>query len=146
MSSHNRFFRVLGGMNWFLVMAILLFLAPVGAWSQELGSWTTTGAMVTMHQAHSATLLQNGKVLVATGDSRGSTELYDPSALSWSATGSLAVGRYAHSATLLPDGKVLVAGGWDGSNYASSLDSAELYDPTAGTWNATGSLATARFD
>jgi hypothetical protein len=44
------------------------------------------------------------------------------------------------SATLLPSGKVRVAGGWNGDLLAS----AELYDPTAGTWSATGSLEASR--
>ena len=63
---------------------------------------------------HTATLLPNGKVLVAGGNNSGiltSAELYDPASGSWSATGSLNTARYQHTATLLPNGKVLVAGG-----------------------------------
>ena len=48
---------------------------------------------------------------------------------------------YLHTATLLPSGKVLVA---EYSQWSSTLSSAELYDPAAGTWVATGSLGTAR--
>ena len=58
---------------------------------------------------------------------------------SWATTGSLTTARVVHTATLLPNGKVLVAGG---SNGGASLASAELYDPAAGTWATTGSLAT----
>jgi hypothetical protein len=47
----------------------------------------------------------------------------------------------SHTATLLSNGKVLVAGGYNGA----ALASAELYDPTSGTWTATGSLVTPRF-
>ena len=65
---------------------------------------------------HTATLLPNGKVLVAGGyDSSGvylsSAELYDPASGTWTATGSLNTARCCHTATLLPNGKVLVAGG-----------------------------------
>ena len=47
-----------------------------------------------------------------------------------------------HTETLLLNGKVLLAGGVDSSD---PLARAELYDPTSGTWSATGSLATGRF-
>ena len=65
--------------------------------------------------AHTATLLPNGKVLVAGGFNDGgylsSAELYDPASGTWSATGSLTAARLRHTATLLPNGKVLVAAG-----------------------------------
>ena len=95
---------------------------------------------------HTATLLPNGKVLVAGGYNGGaltSAELYDPASGTWTATGSLNTARYDHTATLLPNGKVLVAGG---ISNGSDLTSAELYDPASGTWTATGSLNTARYE
>jgi hypothetical protein len=78
---------------------------------------------------HTATLLPNGKVLVAGGKDFNATvlmsaELYDPASGTWSGTGSLATGRYQHSATLLLNGKVLVAGGQN----SGAIASAELYD------------------
>ena len=98
-----------------------------------------------MRRDHTATLLPNGKVLVAGGRSGGSTlasaELYDPATGTWSATGVLATARYYHTATLLPNGKVLVAGG---ENQGDDLATAELYDPATGTWSATGALGTSR--
>ena len=78
---------------------------------------------------HTATLLPNGKVLVAAGVNDSgyltSAELYDPASGSWTATVSLNTARCAHTATLLPNGKVLVAGG---DNQRRHLTSAELYD------------------
>jgi N-acetylneuraminic acid mutarotase len=110
------------------------------------GAWTATGSLGTARYSPTATLLSNGKVLVAGGLSPGiptnSAELYDPATGTWTVTGSLATARYLHTATLLPNGKVLVAGGDDSNNIA--LADAELYDPATGSWTATGSLGTAR--
>ena len=65
-----------------------------------------------LRQFHTATLLTNGKVLVAGGTAGAgnyvtTAELYDPATGVWTATGSMSVARGSHSANLLPDGKVL---------------------------------------
>ena len=59
---------------------------------------------------------------------------------SWIPTGSLNTPRSDHTATLLRNGKVLVVGGRNGNSVPNFLNSAELYDPTTGTWSITGSL------
>src|SRR5437868_3620013 len=90
-------------------------------------TFDNTGSLNTARGVHTATLLPNGKVLVAGGYGSGvfaSAELYDPASGSWSATGSLHTARYGCTATLLPNGKVLVAGGFDGM---CSRTSAGLY-------------------
>ena len=74
--------------------------------------------MATARDYHTATLLPDGRVLVAGGfdnDKRplASAEVYDPSNGTWTAAGSMKVARVAHTATLLPDGRVLVAGGYN---------------------------------
>ena len=101
--------------------------------------WSLTGNLNAPRHGHTATLLTNGKVLVAGGASScgsrmSSAELYDPSTGTWSVTGSLHIARGCHAATLLPNGKVLIAGNCESSS------STELYDPVSGTWQPTGSF------
>ncbi|HYM11545.1 MAG TPA: kelch repeat-containing protein [Bryobacterales bacterium] len=84
---------------------------------------------------HSATLLLNGKVLIAGGYTDApmavaSAELYDPSTGTFTATGDMTTPRQGHAATLLADGRVLITGG-------SGLSNTELYDPSTGTFTAT---------
>jgi hypothetical protein len=67
--------------------------------------------MTTPRSEHTATLLPNGKVLIAGGSGNSSAELYDPSTGIFAATGSMTAARIGHAATLLPDGRVLMAGG-----------------------------------
>ena len=61
------------------------------------GTWTATGSLTTARDRHTATLLPNGKVLVAGGYATAallaSAELYDPASGTWSATGSLNTAR-----------------------------------------------------
>ena len=107
--------------------------AEVSQWApaQPPSTWKVTGDLVTARYLHTATLLQNGQVLVAGGTGVGfvslaSAELYDPGTRVWTATGSMATARSGHTATLLPNGQVLVAGG---DNFTDgSLASAELYE------------------
>lgn len=114
------------------------------------GTWTATSAMAAARGNHTATLLLNGKVLVAggfnrnTGSAVSTAELYDPVTRTWTGTGSLSIARNVHTATLLLNGKVLVAGGAPDSSQYSSLSSAEVYDPGAGTWAASGLMSSAR--
>ncbi len=131
------------------------FLATAELYDPATGRWTATGSLAETRADHAAILLQSGKVLVVGGTGlttsgtfgyRATAEIYDPATGTWTATGSLSAARRGHTATLLASGKVLVAGGSypSGPSSVGYLASAELYDPTAGTWSATGSLAAGR--
>jgi len=93
--------------------------------------------MARRHVAHTATLLPNGKVLLAGGGRDPGDAVYDPSTSKWSPAASLATSRAYHTATLLPDGKVLIAGG---TSEGKELASAEIYDPSCNSWSSAGSL------
>jgi large repetitive protein len=109
--------------------------------------WSFTGSMSTPRSHYTATLLNNGKVLVAggivdtSGTSTSSAELFDLSTGTWTPTGSMSVVRSDHTATLLANGKVLVAGG--GNENVNSFPNAEIYDPLTGHWSNTGSMTRA---
>lgn len=127
-----------------LVLSLLLVGATRHAsmvMAQSTGTFAATGSMTTARAGHTATLLANGKVLIAGGYQRGfpgidlaSAELYDPSTGTFVPTGAMTAPRTQHTATLLPDGRVLLAGG------AGSKVNAELYDPSTGTFSATGNM------
>src|SRR5579863_5149456 len=110
------------------------------------GVWTVTGSLAVPRSSPSATLLEDGKVLVAGGSLPGgnaaatSAELYDPSNGAWTLTGSMNHPRQGQTATLLHNGKVIVGGG--GAPACDTLtNTVELYDPSTGTWALTTSLS-----
>ena len=102
------------------------------------GKFTATGSMAHARSYHSATLLRDGRVLVAGG--QDPAELFDPKTGTFSPTGSMVTPRTRHTATLLSDGRVLIAGGMEFSSLQTPLAAAELFDPMSGTFSSTGSM------
>jgi hypothetical protein len=110
--------------------------------------FTPTGAMHVARSGHTATLLNDGRVLVL-GGGDGTAELFDPTSGTFSFTSAPVTGRLGATATLLVDGKVLIAGGLgldpgqDGS--LPFIETAEIFDPETGKFRSTGSLVQTRF-
>jgi hypothetical protein len=132
-----------------VVLALIAVLAVVLVGSQRntpepiREPFSAGPALSEFRAEHTATVLQDGGVLVVGGygrDAFSSAELLEPGGTSFRAAGSLRAARFGHTATLLPDGRVLIVGGEGGS----VLDTAELWDPATEAFVPTGQLATAR--
>jgi hypothetical protein len=127
-------------------------VASAEIFNPATNTWTSVPSMAHNRIYHTATLLDNGKVLVVGGSSDGtaanvltSSELFDPTASTWTNGPVLSAGVWRHRALQLGTGftgKTLIVGGQ--SSAGTSVVTCNLYDSTANTFSAGGSLATAR--
>ncbi len=130
-------------------MKHLVALAASACCAAHAGALRDVPSLSETRASHTATLLPDGRVLVAGGFRKGpdgrsqiysaTTEMYAGGA--FRAGPRLREARAGHSATLLADGTVLVAGGW---NETGMLASAELLDARRGAFVAAGALGRPR--
>ncbi len=113
----------------------------------KTGTWRYTKSAMNVARAHhSATLLADGRVLVAGGgNSSGSLtscEIFDPASESFVFTGSLSMARQGHQAAALTDGRVMAIAGGSSAAPCCAVASAEVYNPSTGTWAWTAPVPT----
>ena len=110
--------------------------------------------MTTARESHTATLLNDGKVLIAGGHQGRrsaitiytSAEIYNPANGSFTAAGNLTVKRHKHDATRLADGRVLIVGGSDERDGDGAYRNAEVFNPTNGSFTSVkNNMNTARY-
>jgi hypothetical protein len=135
-------------------------IAIAEIYNPESGTWRTAGSMRESRYGHAATLLPDGRVLVAGGNSDSffdyaalTAEVFDPETEKWYPAGDITQG-WLHTATSLDNGRVLVAGGtqhdcprgFGGMCSETNVETTRLYEPHSGTWLDTGTLIAPRFD
>lgn len=99
-------------------------LAAAWRFNPTTETFTAAGALPEGRSAHTATLLQDGSVLIVGGARSGTGSgrqiatavRYTPSTNQWSPAGTLLEGRYLHAAVAMPDGRVIILGGTDGTD------------------------------
>jgi hypothetical protein len=129
------------------------FLASAELYDPATGTFTPTGDMTVARESHTITKLQDGRVLITGGhQGRHSTiivydtaELYDPVAAAFTPTGDMNIRRHKHDAVLLSDGRVLITGGSDERDDQGAYASAEIYNPSTGTFSMAGNMPTVRY-
>lgn len=121
------------GLSALTIFAALVLLAvTTRTYAPRTGTLLSTGTPEAARFSHTATLLQDNRVLIAGGMQRNgvwldSAEIYDSARGRFLPAGKMLSRRAGAMAALLPSGKVLIAGGTDGSG--KSLRTTEIYDP-----------------
>lgn len=136
---------VAGGQSWTDWILDRHAVSTVELYDPAADTWTPLAPMTEARFGHTATLLQDQRLLVVGGTDdirKFGAEIYDPATHNWSPAGTLVHPRLLHSATLLSNGSVMVAGGiGDDSN---SMDDVEIFDPATNSWSAAMPLSSPR--
>ena len=101
--------------------------------------WVVLPNMAYARGGHSATLLRDGRVLVAgssfTSEQGGQTaEIFDPTTRTWSAPIPMKKAHGNHASAMLPDGRVLLVSGW--LNFSDDISRfVDIFDPATDSFS-----------
>ena len=130
---------------WRPLLSAVVLLATLFCSALSFAQILGTAQLNTERRGHTATLLQNGKILIVGGENQSGivsqAEILDPASLTSTPAPAAASPRTDHTATLLPDGRVLISGGRD---QMSALDSTQIYDASVNSFSSGPSLKRAR--
>ncbi|WP_413582326.1 Kelch repeat-containing protein [Bdellovibrio sp. HCB288] len=112
------------------------------------GLWSAGPALPSPRLFSQATVLTDGRVLVAGGldgafAKTATTAIYNPASNSWSTGPSIAIPRVGHSSHLLPNGKVIIIGGAAHPTTSAPTEKTEIFDPATNQWTYGPDLPTA---
>jgi N-acetylneuraminic acid mutarotase len=133
-----------------------LSIAAAELYDPVAGTWSSALPLSQARAFHTATGLEDGRVLVAGGyqsvptrsgyripTALAGAEVFDPITDTWQEVANMNESHEGHTATLLPDGEVLVAGGAKWGPYGT-ISGTEGYESTTATWTPIGNLVFAR--
>ncbi len=107
----------------------------------QLAPDSLVSELTSARSGHTATRLDDTKVLITGGDAGGTAEIFDAATGTSAATGSLNAARSGHTATKLADGRVLITGG---TSHGAAVASTEIFDASTGTFSAGATMNAAR--
>ncbi|MEO8305143.1 MAG: kelch repeat-containing protein, partial [Betaproteobacteria bacterium] len=103
--------------------------------------FTASGKLDGKSVDHTATLLQDGRVVVI-GGGNDKVDVFTPATQKWTSFGAPPSNRTFHSATLLPDGRVLIVGGVNGPD--KSYNTTLIFNPANGKFTNGPTMDTGR--
>lgn len=124
-------------------------LATVERFDPVAGTWQAMAPMATARMNHTATLLDNGEVLVAGGFSSAtnsalvSAEIYDPAANAWRSAAALPEARMNHAEVTLATGEVMLVGG-NAAPFGAGVRVGFRYDAALDAWTPSAPSAMSR--
>lgn len=125
-----------------------IFLSDCEIFDPATEKWIIVSQMNLGRSNHTATILNDGRVLVAGGNTdafqTAECELFNPINNTWNVISPMLEPRYSHAAILLKNGNVLISGGTN--EFSLALKSCETYNSNLNQWNLVDEMLDYRLD